>query len=112
MSNQKNAIRWRKIISDWLASAETQRIFCKKRNLSVSSLRYWRTQLKKQDTNNSELVKIKNPVIHKQQKPIIQIELGYCTMQLESDYAAENLSTVLKAIKEAAIKIYFGYNCI
>ena len=44
---------WAKHIGEWERSGQTQSVFCAKRGLSLSALRWWRGQLKRPGTPNA-----------------------------------------------------------
>ena len=50
--NSPRAAHWRKLIADWEGSGQTQVDFCKERNESIASFRWWRWHLRKQDQEN------------------------------------------------------------
>ena len=43
------AAHWRKMIADWEGSGQTQVDFCRERNESIASFRWWRWHLRKLD---------------------------------------------------------------
>ena len=46
------AAHWRKMIAEWEGSGQTQVAFCRERNESITSFRWWRWQLRKRDQEN------------------------------------------------------------
>ena len=44
---EKKLDRWKSLITDWQESGETREVFCRERDLKISTFSYWRTKINK-----------------------------------------------------------------
>jgi|APSaa5957512622_1039677.scaffolds.fasta_scaffold49141_3 hypothetical protein len=51
---KRNTQEWREIFSDWRRSGESQRAFCRREGISISSFGYWYGKLK--DTGDEQRI--------------------------------------------------------
>ena len=55
--SKRNTQEWRAIFSVWRESGESQRAFCRREGISISSFGYWHRKLK-EDSGKQQIVKI------------------------------------------------------
>jgi environmental stress-induced protein Ves len=66
---------WKGLISEWKSSGETREIFCKRKGVTVATFSYWRTKLRKLDSENGNtnpLVRFSIPNLGKPDKIILE----------------------------------------
>ena len=44
---EKKLDRWKSLITDWQTSGQTREVFCRERDLKISTFSYWRTKINK-----------------------------------------------------------------
>ena len=73
---------WKVLISEWQGSGETHEVFCMRKGVTVATISYWRTKLKKLDVaqgiieNNNTLVRFSIPTPQRISNVIIEWPQG------------------------------------
>ena len=107
MSKRITANRWEKILQDWKESGESKASFCRRNNISLSTLSYHvKREKNKESVSGFTRIPVL-PIVNKKEiekKQLIEIRTGYCTIFLGGNNIEDSLHAVLKTLK--ALKAY------
>jgi len=93
---------WRSLIKEWEQSNQTQKVFCKERELNLNNFTYHRGQLKKQSKTGAKLMPVKikaeGPVSKYSQHFILEL-VDSKKLAIPQRYDAAALRDLLKLLE-------------
>jgi len=96
-NGEKEAL-WKTRIEACAQSGLSEKAFCKREGIALSTFRYWKANVRKKQCGFVELVEKETPLLPS--APLVLVLDGIGTLEIPPQYSAAHLAVVVRALLE------------
>ena len=103
MENQENFDVWKRHIEEWNKSGLSQKDYCNKNNLKISTFGYWRRKLSETPIKKDEIFEVNKKMrlpFDLRREPVMELTVNGVTIKFGMDMTINRLVEIVKALKE------------